>query len=282
MNKKLFKQLSVVTIIILMFTFAGCGSKDAIVEDDGGTIVIALPRDIPTLDPANHRLREAENVIRNIFDGLITKTYDGEIVPEIAESWEIISDTEWEFKIREGVTFHNKDPLTADDVVFSFERIIKEGAMEGHTSPRKGLMGSTSDIYKVDDYTVRFVMDEPNPTFLHGVVHQQIIPKGYFEEVGIDGFLEHPIGAGPFKFVSGSLNDQIILERYDDYFGGSPKIPPVGPPALRRVIFKVIPETSSAIAALKNGEVNIISTIPPDMVENLTADPNVNVKTVQG
>jgi len=281
MKKLLFFNV-VVLLLILVFTLTGCGSQDIAVESDGGTIVIALPRDIPTLDPANHRLREAENVIRNIFDGLLTKTHDGEIVPEIAESWEIISDTEWEFKIRKDVTFHNGEPLTADDVVFSFERIIKEGAMEGQTSPRKGLMGSTSGVYKVDDYTVRFTMDEPNPTFLHGIVHQQIIPKAYFEEVGIDRFLEHPIGAGPFKFVSGTLNDQIVLERYDDYYGGSPEISPVGPPALKRVIFKVIPETSSAIAALKNGEVNIISAIPTDMVQNLENDPNINVKTVQG
>jgi peptide/nickel transport system substrate-binding protein len=281
MNKRLFFSVFGL-MLILVLTITGCGSQESTVENDGGTLVIALPRDIPTLDPANHRLREAENVIRNIFDGLITKTHDGKIVPEIAESWEIISDTEWEFKIREGVTFHNGEPLTADDVVFSFERIIKEGAMEGQTSPRKGLMGSTSGVYKVDDYTVRFNNDEPNPTFLHGIAHQQIIPKDYFEEVGIDGFLEHPVGAGPFKFVSGTLNDQIVLERYDDYYGGSPEIPPVGPPALKRVIFKVIPETSSAIAALKNGEVNIISAIPPDMVQNLRDDPNINVKTVQG
>ncbi len=283
MNNKFIKLLAVITVILVSaFFLSGCGSEEAIVEDDGGTIVIALPRDIPTLDPANHRLREAETVIKNICDGLLTKTYDGEIVSEIAESWDNISDTEWEFKIREGITFHNGDPLTADDVVFSFERIIKEGAMEGQTSPRKDLMGATSDVYKVDDYTVRFVNDEPNPTFLHGIVQQQVIPKKYFEEVGVDGFLEHPIGAGPFKFVSGSLTDQIILERYDDYYGGSPEIPPVDPAALKKVIFKVIPETSTAIAALKNGEVNIITVIPPDMVENLEQDPNINVKTVQG
>ena len=183
MNKRLFFSVFGL-MLILVLTITGCGSQESTVENDGGTLVIALPRDIPTLDPANHRLREAENVIRNIFDGLITKTHDGKIVPEIAESWEIISDTEWEFKIREGVTFHNGEPLTAVDVVFSFERIIKEGAMEGQTSPRKGLMGSTSDVYKVDDYTVRFNNDEPNPTFLHGIAHQQIIPKDYLKKLG--------------------------------------------------------------------------------------------------
>ncbi len=282
-NKKIAKLLSIFIAIFFIIGLTGCqGSQESVTEDGGGTIVIALPRDIPTLDPANHRLREAENVIRNMFDGLATKTYDGEIVPEIAQSWEVISDTEWEFKIREGVTFHNGEPLTADDVVFTFERIIKEGYMEGQTSPRKGLMGSTSDVYKVDDMTIRFVNDDPNPTFLHGIVHQQIIPKDYFEEVGADGFLAHPIGAGPFKFVSGRLNEQIILERYDDYYGGSPDIPPVGPANLKRVIFKVMPETSTAIAALKNNEVNIIQNIPTDMIENLKADPNVNVKEVMG
>lgn len=274
---------------ILILISTGCGQKQEEAEgdmgkpDDGGTIVIALNKgSIFTLDPADYRDRETETVIRNIFDGLVTRTHDGKVVPEIAESWEAISPTVWEFKIRKGVTFHNGDPLTAGDVKFTFDRIVKEGGLEGRTSPRKGLMGPVKEIEKIDDYTVRFILENPFPVILQALVHQQIIPEKYYREVGIEGFLKKPVGAGPFKFVSGKLDEQIVLERYDGYYGGSPDIPPVGPPSLKRVIFRMIPETSTAIAALKKGEVHIIQMIPPDMIEELKKDSDIQVKEAEG
>jgi len=271
-------------LLSLLLVLGGCtSSKKVTSEKDGGTIVIALNKgSIVTLDPADYRDRETETVLRNIFDGLVTRTYDGKVVPEIAESWEIISPTEWEFKIRKGVTFQNGDPLTADDVVFTFNRIIKEGGLEGKTSPRKGLMGPVEDVQKIDDYTVRFILKEPFPVLLQALVHQQIIPKKYYKEVGYEEFLKRPIGAGPFKYVSGKLDEQIVLERYDGYYGGSPDIPPVGPPSLKRVVFRMIPEPSTAIAALEKGEVNIVQYIPPDMIERLKQNPNIQVKENMG
>lgn len=243
------------------------------------TLVVGIMSTVLTTDPANYSDRVTETVLRNMFDGLVTRTPDGRIVPEIAESWKNPSPAVWEFIIRKGITFHNGDPLTADDVKFTFERIITENAIDGKTAIRKGLINTLQKVEKVDDYMVRFHLISPWPILLQMLPHQQIVPKKYLESVGTKGFVAKPIGAGPFKFVGGKLDERIVMERYDKYYGGSPDIKPVGPPRLKRVLFEVIPETATRIAALQAGKVHIIQGVPPHMVETLKKDPNVQVKT---
>ena len=246
------------------------------------TLAVGIMSTVLTLDPANYRDRVTETVIRNIFDGLVTRTPDGQIVPEIAESWRNPSPTLWEFKIRRGITFHNGNPLTAEDVQFTFKRIITENAIDGKTAMRKGLIDPLEKVEKIDDYSIRFHLKSPWPILLAMLPHQQIVPKKYLKGVGTKGFVAKPIGAGPFRFVEGKLDERIVMERYDRYYGGSPEIKPVGTPPLKRVIFEVIPETATRIAALQAGKVHIIQTVPPHMVETLKRDPNVQVKTALG
>ncbi|WP_366922198.1 ABC transporter substrate-binding protein [Metallumcola ferriviriculae] len=241
-------------------------------------LTVAIPTELESLDPAMHRDRVTETVIRNMFDGLVTRTTDMEIVPEIAESYEQVTPTEWVFKIREGITFHNGEKLTAEDVAFTFNRIITEGAVDGKSSPRKGLLGTLERVEQLDEYTVKFVLTESWPIFLGMLPFQEIVPKDYIEEKGSDYFAKNPVGAGPFKFVEGTLNEQVIMERYDGYWGGSQDIAPVGNAQVDTVIFKIIPEVSSRIAALQAGDVQIVQEIPPDLVEQLQADPDIEVK----
>lgn len=126
--------------------------------DGSDSIVIALRADaLISTDPAMYRDRDTEAVLRNIFDGLTRRMPDGEVAPLLATDWRAIDDLTFEFDLRDDVTFHNGDPLTADDVVFTFDRIMTEGAIDGQTSPRAGLIGPLSHVEKVDDYTVRFV-----------------------------------------------------------------------------------------------------------------------------
>ncbi len=246
----------------------------------GGTLAIGLAADIYTLDPADYRDRTIETVIRNMFDGLVTRTTDGRVVLELAESAALVDDTTWEFVLKEGVTFHNGEELTAEDVKFTFDRIITENAIEypePHTSPRKGLISPLESVEIVDDYTVRFHLSDPWPVAMQMFVHQQIVPKDYFEEVGTEGFVKAPVGCGPFRFVEGSFGDQIVMERFDEYYGGADELPPVGPALVDRVIFKILPEASTRVAALRAGEVNIIQSVPSHMIPLLATDPNVRV-----
>ncbi len=251
----------------------------------GGTLVVGIVSPVLSLDPADYRDRVTETVLRNMFDGLVTRTTKNDVVLEIAEDVKQIDEKTWEFKIKKGIKFHNGEDLTAEDVKFTFDRIIKEKGIEypePHTAARKGLIAPLQEVEIVDDYTVRFHFKGPWPPMLQLLVHQQIVPKDYFEEVGTKGFIEHPIGAGPFKFVEGKLDDQIVMERFEDYYGGAEDLPPVGPAFLDRVIWKVIPEASTRVAALLAGEVDIIQRVPPHMVPQLLANPNVQVKTCAG
>ncbi len=252
----------------------------------GGTLVVGLFGSPLTLDPADHRDRVTETVLRNIFDGLVTRTKENQVVLEMAESATLVDPQTWEFKLKPGITFHNGDPCTAEDVKFSFDRIITEKAIEypePHTAQRKGLITPLQSVEVVDPLTVRFHLSAPWPVFMQMMCHQVVIPKKYFESVGgTKGFIEKPIGAGALKFVEGKLDEQIVLERYDGYYGGANDLPPVGPAFADRVIFKVIPETSSRVAALQAGEVNIIQSVPSYMVPQLLSNPNLQVKTCAG
>ncbi len=252
----------------------------------GGTIVVALSEPPITLDPADHRNRPSETVIRNMFDGLVTRDTRSGVHPELAVSLEWTDDTTLEIELRQGVKFHDGSEMTADDVVFTFERIINENMIEYpevHSSPRKGLIAPLESIEKTGDYTVVMHFNAPWPPTLQLLVHQQIVPKAYIEEVGTQGFIENPIGTGPFKFVSAEEGlEEIVLERFADYYGGAPDLTPVGQACVERVIFRVIPEASTRAAALLAGEVQIIQNVPSDLVSRLNENDNVVVKTAPG
>jgi peptide/nickel transport system substrate-binding protein len=249
------------------------------------TLIVALSQAPTSLDPADHRERQSETVLRNMFDGLVTRDTRSGVHLELAEEVNWLDEKTLEVKLRQGVKFHDGVEMTADDVVFTFDRIIQENAIEypePHTSPRKGLIAPLESIEKVDDYTVVMHFNGPWPPAMQMLVHQQIVPKHYLEEVGTEGFVANPIGTGPFKFVEGQLDDQIVMERFDDYWGGAPDLAPVGSACVQRVIFRVIPEASTRVAALLAGEVDIIQSVPSELVDTLAQTPGIQVKTAPG
>jgi peptide/nickel transport system substrate-binding protein len=247
------------------------------------TIIVALARTPLTLDPADYSHRETENVIRNMFDGLVTRDARSGVHLEIAESMEWLDETTLEVKLRQGVLFHNGDELTADDVIYTYERILTDDAIEypePHSSPRRGFLGPMDSLEKVDDYTVLINFRSPWPVWDQLLVHNQIIPMDYMEEVGAEGFLNNPVGAGPFKFVSATAGyDEIVLQRFDDYWGGAPTLDRDGPACVEGAIFRTIPEASTRVAALLAGEVDIIAEVPPELVRLLEQTPGVEVYT---
>jgi len=298
MKKRRF--YSIIALVIIMVMVVGCQSQTPTQESPsaapqatdeapaagGDTIVIAMAAAPDTLDPADHRSRESETVIRNMFDGLVTRDTRSGVHMQLAESMDWVNDTTLDITLRQGVKFHDGTTMTADDVVFTFERIINENQIEYpevHSSPRKGLIAPLQTIEKTGDYSVRMYFSEPFPAAMQMLVHQQIVPKAYIEEVGTKGFVEHPIGTGPFKFISASDGlEEVIMERFADYYGGSPDMAPVSPACVDKVIFKVIPEASTRVAALLAQEVHIIETVPSDLVNRLSEDSNVTVKTAPG
>jgi peptide/nickel transport system substrate-binding protein len=259
------------------------------------TISVALPAhlqaselrvgftlDALTLDPANHRKRETETIIRNIYDGLLTRDAKMKVVPELAETWAQVDPQTYDFKIRSGVTFHDGSPMTADDIVFTFERLTKDGAMGGQTSPRKDLVGPIKSIAKVDDRTVRFTLSEPWPILPAMLPVQEVVSKSFTEKVGPQGLATQTNGTGPFRLVEWRKGDSIILQRHDAYYGGAADIAPVGKACVERVIFRIIPENASRVAALLAGEVDIINELPPYDMKRVEANSSTKVMKVNG
>jgi peptide/nickel transport system substrate-binding protein len=278
----------VVLLILASIILAACGTAETETApvEGSGTIVIALAAAPVSIDPADHRSRESETVIRNMFDGLVTRDNTSGVHFELAEKFEWADEQTLNITLRQGVKFHDGSEMTADDVVFTFERIINENAIEypeAHTSPRKGLIAPLESIEKTGDYAVTMHFSGPWPAAMQMLVHQQIVPKAYIESVGTQGFIEHPIGTGPFKFVSAQPGfEEIVMERFDDYYGGAADLAPVGPACVQQVIFRVIPEASTRVSALLAGEVNIITGVPQDLVENLEANADVQLATAPG
>jgi peptide/nickel transport system substrate-binding protein len=251
-----------------------------------GTIIVALAEGPSSFDPADHRNRPTETVLRNMFDGLVTRDARSGVHLELAESMEWLDDQTLTVELRQGVLFHDGVEMTADDVVFTFQRIIEEDAIEypePHTSSRKSLVAPLVSIEKSGEYSVMMHFNSPWPPAMQMLVHQQIVPKHYLEAVGTQGFIEHPIGTGPFKFVSADQGyKEVILERFDDYYGGAPDLTPVGKACVERVVFKVIPDALTRVAALRIAQVDIIQAVPQDLVDELEEHPDIQVLSAPG
>ncbi len=262
----------------------------------GGRLIIGLDDMILTLDPADYSHRQTETVIRNIFDGLVTRTLNGQVVPQIAESYTWLNDRTLKFELKRNIQFHNGEDLTAEDVVFTFTRLMTEDGVkypEPHTSPRKGLLGPLERVAPMGSHTVYFFFESPYPVALQLLVHQHILPKDYFEFVGDERFAQAPVGCGPFEFVSAGavtlmedtapqVIETVALKRFDEYYGGARELPPVGPAFLERLVFRAIPDSATRVAALQAGEVDIIQSVPSYLTPVLEADLDIEIKIVSG
>ena len=203
-------------------------------------------------------------VLYALHDALVKPMPGNHLTPSVAESWTLSADQKvYEFKLREGVKFHNGDPFTADDVKFSFER-----------AKAKLLHEKVKEVAIVDAYRVRFVLHEPWPDFMtfYGTFASGagwIVPKKYLESVGPDGFKKHPIGLGPYKFVSNTPGIELVMEAYEGYWRKMP--------AVKRLVYKSVPEATTRMAMLKRGEVDLAYLLDAPMAEDVKRDPNLKL-----
>lgn len=240
-------------------------------------LVICTPSQVVSLDPTDYRGRDTQIVIKNIFDSLTARDPNMKVVPQLAEAWRVLNDTLWELKIRQGVKFHNGDDVTAEDVKFTLERVIKELGIDGQkTSPRKSLLGPISKVEAIDDYTVRIETKKPWPILPLMLTLQEIIPKKYLLAMGSKGFNKAPIGTGPFKFVR-LESENLILRRFEEYYGGAPANPPVQKAPIERLVFRTVPVLANRIAMFKKGECDIITHVSPEVLPILKLVPQIRV-----
>jgi peptide/nickel transport system substrate-binding protein len=189
--------------------------------------------------------------------------------PSLAESWSASEDAlTFDFVLREGTKFHNGDPVTAEDVKFSFERY--KGTSHDLMKER------VAAVETPDSRHVRFALKKPWPDFLtfysSATGAGWVVPKKYIEKVGADGFKNAPIGAGPYKFVSFTPGIEVVYEAFEEYWRKTPSV--------KRLVFKSIPEETTRLAALKGGEVDIVYSIRGALAEELQRTPGLTLKPV--
>jgi peptide/nickel transport system substrate-binding protein len=236
---------------------------------------IGFTVDAVTLDPGNYRARDTETLLRLMYDGLATHDRQMKVVSELASGWHARDALTYDFTLRNDVRLHSGGALTADDVVFTFTRLMTQGAINGQTSPRKDLLGPLKSVEKLDDKSVRFTLSQPWPVFPAMLTFQEVIPKAFAEKVGAAGLATQEDGTGPFRLVQWRRGEQLVMERFPEYFAGSAA-------CIDHLIVKVIPENASRVAALLSGDVDIINELPVDSVRQVEANANTKVAAVNG
>ena len=265
---------------LLAALLAGSAWTAPALAQDRPDLVVAV-NDVPgTLESAEELGNVAVRIQYSMFDSLIRRDFlaDGsgaasELVPGLAESWEQIDETTWEFELREGVLFHNGDELTSQDVAFTFThgRILGEN---GVIQQAKRFVAAISHVDPIDRYTVRIHTNDPDPVFeqrMAGYAVQIVNAREYLLK-GKDGFARDPVGTGPYmldEFVDG---ESIRLIAHDDYFGGRP--------TAESITFQVVPEVSARIAGLVSGEYDISVNIPPDQIPTVERYDDLKVERI--
>jgi len=242
------KKRMVFFILPILFLSFGMASGAA---RDRDTLFIAQGVDVASLDSMGLVDAPSLNVRLNIYDTLLQRDANLKIEPLLAESYKLIDDLTWEFKLRKGIKFHNGEDFNAAAVKFNLERL----ADPKNKLPQIFLIGVLDRVEMIDDLTVRIITKKPYPTLdaRFCIFGGMIAPK-YLQEKGPEYLATHPVGTGPYKFVRWVKDDELVLEAFDNYWRGSPKI--------RKVVFKPIPEATTRVASLQTGE-RILSSISP-------------------
>ena len=288
MTKKFMRSLVPALVLALAIGLTGCGNSSSgsgttTAAQNGGaasaettaaggdssstasakdTLIIATANEAPSVTTNLHNAVAGDYINQMTHNGLFYTDENLNPAPALCESYEIVSDTEWLFHLKQGVKFHNGEEMTAKDVKASLE-LCKE-------SPQVSQYGnSTGTIEVVDDYTVKITTDGPQSGLLSDLCHHgnAILPADLIES-GHD-FNKEPIGTGPYKFVKWNKGESIELEAFEDYWGGAP--------AIKHVTWKIIPEGSSRTMALEAGEVDLVVEVETTDLTRLQDNADITV-----
>lgn len=252
-NKKILSLVSM--MIVLMLAAVGCGKGSENANGGNGTVkdtlIVAQGADAKTLDPHASNDNPSSRVIKQINETLVVQDENMELQPGLAESWEKIDDLTFEFKLKQGVKFHNGEELKASDVKFTLLRAL-ESPNVGH------IVGAINKnaIEIVDDYTIRIATTEPFAPLLAHLAHTgaSILSEKAVTEAG-DDYGQKPVGTGVFKFVKWTSGDSIELTAFDEYHGEKAKV--------KNLTFRNIAEATNRTINLETGEIDIAYDVLP-------------------
>lgn len=259
------KMILLTFAVLLLFStaafFTGC-------KKEPGALNFALSGSPDTLDPHKTSGTLTFQTLKSIYDTLVEPDKEGVLVPALAESWDISADgTEYTFKLREGVVFHNGDAFTSADVAATFDRILAEET----ASPKASDFGAMESVSAPDDYTVVFKLSKPFAPFLAALASGwgAILPKGLIES-GHD-FASQPVGTGPFSLTEWVRDSKIVLTKNEDYWMK-------GLPKLDTVVMNIIPERAVQVQGLLTGQVDVSYIIDKEDLPVLEENPDVVVE----
>lgn len=239
-------------------------------------IVYAQSVPVTALDPAQGAFLAypaGYEVSFAIYDRLVTFDENFDLAPQLAASWSASEDgLTWTFELREDVTFHDGTPLDAEAVAFNVERM-----MDPERNPtNRPLWDPISDVEVVDEYTVRVHTAEPFSALLNTFAHGSgaIVSPAAVEEHGEEGIATNPVGSGPFRLESFDPGQEVVLTAFAEFWGE--------PSGTDELVFRHVPEASTRISALRNGEVDVIDTVPAQLAQTLEDDPSIEVITKPG
>lgn len=275
--------VAVATLLVATFILSSCNSSSRLPAP--GTVNFLIEFAPINLDPRFSADAQAQFIDGLIFSSLVAHDENMNIVPDAAQSWEMPNPLTFVFHLRPGLKFHDGRPLTSSDVKYTFDTILS-----GVPSPT-GLVQSTkrssfediSSVNSPDPLTVIFHLKEPRASFLWDMARPAIgiVPKGSATDIRL-----HPIGSGPFRFVSMTTDEEVDLDRNPDYYGytnGSPAVAADGKP-VEHVRFRVVPDAVVRALELRKGSADIggVNSLIPDMVVALKKDKNIAVDDEPG
>lgn len=277
------KLLTLILCLAMVLTvFAGCSSTPATEEGASAsgdaaqgeaadseykdTLVFAMNTDVQSLDPQIQNDTTSEQVVKMLYNTLLKFQDDGTVVGDLAESWSVSEDKlTWTFNLKQGVKFHNGKELTSADVKATFDRALNAEAGGLRTTE---IIKMFTAVEAPDPYTVTITTDAPYGPMESLMCNMSlgIMDADYIEQYGLDlgTSAAGENGTGPFKVVSWERDQEIVVERFDDYFGT--------PAKLQTVVYTIIPEAASRVIALETGEVDVIDKPTDEDLARLEAD----------
>jgi peptide/nickel transport system substrate-binding protein len=232
----------------------------------GDSATIGWPSDVPSWDPNQRFTPDAQPIFKLVFDQPIDQDPKLALIPKLLTKWELAPDgLSMAVELRDDVKFHNGDPMTAEDFRYTFFERIKAG----HKVDTVNSWRKVTDIEVQSPTKALMKFSSPAPTAPQWMAFlgSFIVPKKYFESVGVETAAQKPIGTGPYKLVDYQLNSRIVLERNDGYWGPKAKI--------KRITFEIIKDPSARVAAVQSGQIDLTINVPVREVERLGKEPSL-------
>ncbi|MGH7075922.1 MAG: ABC transporter substrate-binding protein [Stellaceae bacterium] len=253
MKNGLFAVMAAVMMAAVAMTASVVAAGPAMAKDR--TFRIATNAEPDVLDPTKSGSPQSFTTLNNVYEGLTWQNRKGDTIPALAKSWDILDGGKvLVFHLRHGVTFQSGDPLTAKDVVWTYNRYKKYARFF------VGISRYVKSVEATDDYTVKFTFKQPDAEFLP--IHPlMIVSKAYYDRVGEAEFEKHPVGTGPYKIVKYAPGQYLDLKAYDHYWGAKPQI--------KKARFYFVQDANTRVAKLRAGEVDLIMDTPYPVVASL-------------